>query len=134
MSIVIVYTYTGLRLTIVPIPCLSIAVLSVPSPPPPSLLACSATVERVNTTDQLSALQKVHPVVFLLIHDGEVDADWERLYTKAAKENVLKGTFFYSLNADILKVSPTHCVLTSVNAYVLCNENSYYMNKEKCES
>lgn len=67
-------------------------------------LVYSTTVERINTTNQLSALQKDHPVLFLLIHDGEVDDDWGRIYSKAAKENVLRGVFLDSLNPDIIKV------------------------------
>ena len=64
----------------------------------------SAEVTRVNTTQQLSELRKAHPVIFLLVHDWEVDRDWHGTYTKVAMEKALRGKFCYTTEPGIVEV------------------------------
>lgn len=65
----------------------------------------SAKVDQVNTTQQLTNLQKNHSVLFLLVHDEEIDADWHSVYLRTASENVLDAKFAYTTDPDGVKVT-----------------------------
>ena len=70
----------------------------------PFSLLSSSKIDRVNTTQQLSDLQKNHSVLFLLVHDEEVDADWHSVYVKMASEKALIAKFAFTTEPDIVKV------------------------------
>ena len=80
----------------------------------------STSVDHVNTTQQLTDLQKNHSVLFLLVHDEEIDADWHSVYTRIASEKALDAKFAYTTEPDVVKVTIflqrpeivviTHCV------------------------
>ena len=73
-------------------------------PLPFSLSLSSSKIDRINTTQQLSDLQKNHSVLFLLVHDEEVDADWHSVYVKMASEKALIAKFAYTTEPNIVKV------------------------------
>lgn len=70
-----------------------------------SLLLSSSDVAWVNTTQQLAAYQRNYSVLFLLVHDREVDSDWHATYTQVANEKVLRGKFLETAQPDVVKVS-----------------------------
>ena len=71
-------------------------------------------VSQVNTSQQLAELQKSHPVLFILVDDGELDLDWRATYMKLAYERILRARYLYTTNPDVLKVklSPIPSPLT----------------------
>ena len=69
-----------------------------------SLSLSSSKIDLVNTTQQLSDLQKNHSVLFLLVHDEEIDADWHSVYMKIASEKALVAKFAYTTEPDVVKV------------------------------
>ena len=69
-----------------------------------AILMHSNTVARVNTTDQLVELQENHPVLFILVENGEIDRDWHSLYWRLAQEMTLLGKFVFTLDPNIVKV------------------------------
>ena len=71
-------------------------------------------VSQVNTSQQLAELQRTHPVLFILVDEGELDPDWRATYMKLAYERILKARYLYTTNPDVLKVklSPIPSPLT----------------------
>ena len=62
-------------------------------------------MDRVNTSQQLTNIQKNHSILFLLVHDEEIDADWHSVYLRIASENVLDAKFAYTTDPDVVKVT-----------------------------
>ena len=58
----------------------------------------------MDTPQQLSELRRAHPVLFLLVHDGEEDRDWHSTFTKVAMEKALRGRFCYTTEPGIVEV------------------------------
>ena len=58
----------------------------------------------VNSTAGLAELQKNHSVLFLIVHDEELDSDWHSIYMKQARDKALRAKFAYTTNPDIVSV------------------------------
>lgn len=65
--------------------------------------ALSPEVTLVNTSAELAEIQKLHPVVFALIHDRTVDETWQSIFTEVAKDRLLVAKFVCTTDPDILK-------------------------------
>lgn len=65
---------------------------------------CSATVPLVNSSAGLAELKRNHSVLFLIVHDEEVDMDWQGLFFKQAKDKALKAKFAFTTNPEIVEV------------------------------
>lgn len=67
----------------------------------------------VSTARQLSEVQRVDPVVFLLVHDGQRDPDWHQTYSQVAQEKGLMAKFGYTTKVDLVQVdlSSVRCVM-----------------------
>lgn len=63
-----------------------------------------ATVSQVNSANELAALKKNYSVVFLIVHDGEIDQDWHRIFMRQANDKALKAIFAVITNPDIVEV------------------------------
>ena len=72
------------------------------------------TVPEVNTTSELEALQPHQSALFLIVHHGEVDQDWHRLYVRQAKEKGLKAKLAYTTKKEISEVRLTRASYRSV--------------------
>ena len=64
----------------------------------------SATVSQVHNTSELAALKKNHSVIFLIVHDEEIDHDWQRIFMKQAHDKALKAKFAVTTNAQVVEV------------------------------
>ena len=68
------------------------------------LRVLASEVSQVNTSQQLTELQRTHPVLFILVDEGELDLDWKATYMKLAYERILRARYLYTTNPDVLKV------------------------------
>ena len=75
----------------------------------PTSLPPSSRVLHVETTGELEELRRNNSVSFLLIHDQDVDRDWQRTFTKTAREKALVAKFAYTTNPDIIMASTRPC-------------------------
>lgn len=67
-------------------------------------LSLSISLSEVSSASELSGLQRDHPVVFLLVHDGERDPDWHYAYAQVAQAKGLIGKFAYTTSTSIVQV------------------------------
>ena len=76
------------------------------------LRVLASEVSQVNTSQQLTELQRTHPVLFILVDEGELDLDWKATYMKLAYERILRARYLYTIDPDVLKVKlspiPSH--------------------------
>jgi hypothetical protein len=54
-------------------------------------------------------LKNNHSVIFLIVHNQEVDADWQRIFMKQANDKALKAKFAVTTNPDVVEVFMFHC-------------------------
>lgn len=59
---------------------------------------------QLNTSADLAELQQNHSVIFLIVHDEEVDKDWEKIFFKQAADKALKAKFAFTTNPEIVEV------------------------------
>lgn len=70
------------------------------------------TVTWVNSTSELSALKLNHSVIFLIVHDEQIDNDWHRIFMKQARDKALQAKFAFTTDPEILEVYLSRCVHT----------------------
>ena len=58
----------------------------------------------ISSASQLSQVQRDHPVVFLLVHDGLRDPDWHQAYSRVAQEKGLLAKFADTTKIDLVQV------------------------------
>lgn len=64
----------------------------------------SAEVSNMNSRSELAALKKNHSVIFLIVHDEEIDHDWHRIFIKQANDKALKAKFAFTTDPGIVEV------------------------------
>lgn len=78
----------------------------------------------MTNTSELAALKNNHSVVFLIVHDQEVDRDWQRIYMKQANDKALKAKFAITTNPDVVEVHMSASwFATSITLGIVCIRN-----------
>lgn len=49
-------------------------------------------------------LKRNHSVLFLIVHDDEIDKDWHEIFMKQARNHALKAKFIYTTEPEIVQV------------------------------
>lgn len=73
-----------------------------------------ATVSQVNSTSELAALKKNYSVIFLIVHDEEIDHDWHGIFMTQARDKLLKAKFAFTTKPEIVEVRMYICKLLFV--------------------
>ena len=58
----------------------------------------------MSSVDELATLRKNYPVIFIIVHDNEIDYDWHNIFVKQARAKALKAKFAYTTNPEIVEV------------------------------
>jgi thiol-disulfide isomerase/thioredoxin len=57
----------------------------------------------VSSVRELSEVQRDHPVVFLVVYDGQTDPDWHHTYSTVAQERGLLAKFVFTTKTDLVQ-------------------------------
>ena len=68
---------------------------------------------------ELSEVQRDHPVVFLVVYDGQTDPDWHHTYSTVAQERGLLAKFVFTTKTDLVQVHIKP--YTKVHDYLYCH-------------
>ena len=71
-------------------------------------------------SSELAALKKNHSVLFMIVHDQEIDVDWQRIYIKQANDKALKAKFAVTTNPDVVEVQSASTLLSYLVAVCFC--------------